>query len=180
MIKYAKSLSALALMALMSVAGSAGAQGFYGEVGYSALKLESTAGVNTGEFKPGALRGIVGYSLLENLAVEGMVAFGVKDSEISLNGAGTGFRGDLDNSYGIFLKPRIKVAQGLEVFGRFGYLRSKVSGAGVSASDSDLAYGVGLNYSINRVWSVNFDYLNYYDTGSDKASGLTLGVGFKF
>jgi len=177
MIKNAKSLVALALVAL---AGSASAQGFYGELGYTALKLEATDGVNTIEFKPGALRGIVGYSLLENLAVEGMVAFGVKDSDISLNGVGTGIKGDLDNSYGIFLKPRIKVAQGLEVFGRFGYLRSKFSGAGVSASDSDFAYGVGLNYSINRAWSVNFDYLNYNDTGATKASGYTIGVGLKF
>ncbi len=177
MIKNAKSLLALALVAL---AGSASAQSFYGEVGYTALKLESNNPPISGEFKPGALRGIVGYSLLENLAVEGMASFGIKDAGISINGVGTGINGDIDHSYGVFLKPRINVGGGVEVFGRFGYLRTKVSGAGVSGSDSDFAYGVGLNYSINRAWSVNFDYLNYYDKGSDKASGYTLGVGLKF
>jgi len=182
MIKYAKPLSALAILL---AAGSASAQGayvpgFYGELGYTSLNIKGNTAFGTAEFKPAMLRGIVGYSVHNNLAIEGMLGFGIKDSGVTLNGGGTGIDGKVNHSVGIFLKPRVKINEQFEVFGRVGYLHSKISGGGGSADEGDFAYGVGMNYSINRAWSVNVDYMRYYDKNPVKASGITFGVGYKF
>lgn len=182
MMKLAKPLSALAILV---AAGSASAQGayvpgLYGELGYTSLNIKGNTAFGTAEFEPGLLRGIIGYSVHNNLAIEGMLGFGVRDDGVTLNGAGTGIDGKVNHSAGIFLKPRVRFNEKFEVFGRVGYAHSKISGGGGSADEGDFAYGAGMNFHINRAWSVNVDYMRYYDKSPVKASGVTVGVGFKF
>jgi opacity protein-like surface antigen len=154
----------------------------YAEVGYSALKYKEDDGQLSASFKPGALRGIVGYEVSPNLAVEGMLAFGVKND--TTNFMNVNVKGELQNAYGVYVKPKIKVGDNLELFGRLGWTHAKIkaSAQGFSISDngSDVSYGAGLSYSFSRNTYVSADYMNYYDKEGVKIDGFTVGIGFKF
>jgi opacity protein-like surface antigen len=146
----------------------------YGELGYSFLRHDSGLGFRA---DPQALRGIIGYGLHPNFAVEGMAAFGTQDDSAN------GFNSKLRQQLGVFAKPRYAFDK-FEVFGRLGWVQSKVrttSAAGtVRDSDGDVAWGVGANYNINPSTYVGVDYLRSYDKGSSKIDGWTVGVGFRF
>ena len=163
-----------AIAALAFAAIGAQAQ-VYGELGYSALNVEGAgADVNLG-----ALTGVVGYGLHPNLAVEGMLSLGVKDDKV---GAA---KVELEHSYGIFAKPRVMLNPNLELFGRVGYVESKLKtsapGYGsLSGTDGDWAYGVGANYYFDKNSYLGANYLRSYDKDGVKADGFTVGVGMKF
>lgn len=146
----------------------------YGELGYSFLRHESGLGFQT---NPQALRGIVGYNFHPYLAVEGMAAFGTNDD------SDAGFASKVRNQFGVFAKPKYAI-DNFEVFGRLGWVRTKVratSAAGtVSDSDGDFAWGAGVNYNINPRTYVGVDYLRALDKDRTKVDGWTVGVGFRF
>ena len=147
---------------------------FYGELGYSFLRHDSGLGFRA---NPQALRGIIGYNLHPNLAVEGMAAFGTRDDNDQ------GFNSKIRHQYGVFAKPKYAI-DNFEVFGRLGWVQSKLrttSAAGtVHESGGDFAWGVGANYNINPTTYVGVDYLRSHDKGSSKIDGVTVGVGFRF
>ena len=66
---------------------------------------------------------------------------------------------------GVYLKPKVKLNDAIEIFGRVGYARFKgtVSGAGISetASENGFSYGAGLSYAINPTTYLNVDYMQY-------------------
>lgn len=145
----------------------------YGELGYSWNHIKGF-GATTDS---GSVRGIIGYDLHPNLAVEGMLAGGT--SHDSDNGVSM----KLKNSYGVFVKPKYDFGP-VEVFGRLGWAHTKVDAscaAGCSnASRNDFAYGVGAKYNINPRMSVGLDYTRLMDKGGVKVDGVTLGVGYRF
>jgi opacity protein-like surface antigen len=180
----------IAAAAAFAMLGAAQAQTqtspFYGELGYTFLKLKEE-GLST---RNGAIRGIVGYAFHPNIAVEGMLGFAVNDDSVTFVDPTFGpvdVKVKLQNSYGIFVKPKYAFDK-VEVFGRLGWTRSKikatanVGGASASASesDSDFAYGAGVNFNINPRTYVGLDYMRYYSKDGAKVDGLTLGVGYRF
>ena len=163
-----------AIAALTLAAAGAQAQ-IYGELGYSALDIEgSGTSVNLG-----ALSGIIGYDLHPNLAVEGMLAFGVNDDKIG------GAKVELEHSYGLFAKPRIMLSPNFELFGRLGYVESKLKASApgyrsLTDTDGDWAYGLGGNYYFDRNSYLSINYLRFYDKDNVKGDGVTVGVGMRF
>ncbi len=156
------------------------------ELGYSTLKIDS-GGVG---FRPDAVRLIVGYSVHPNLAVEGLAAFNANDDNgtVVVGGIPVGVTAELRRSYGLFVKPKIMLGDRLEVFGRLGWLESKIrvsgaaAGAAFSATDSgnDVAYGAGANWYFGRNTYAGVDYLNWYDKGGTKIDGWTFSIGARF
>jgi len=165
-----------AIAALATGAVAAHAQ-LYGEFGYVDLRDKFTlAGT---EYKPhlGALNATIGYGVHPNLAVEGMLAAGVKDDTVA------GINTELKHSVGLFLKPRIMLSQEFELFGRVGYAESKIKGRRGNTADessSDWAYGLGANYYFNPTSYGTLSYMRLYDKDGEKINGLTLGVGMRF
>ena len=137
----------IAITAFAITATAAQAQ-IYGEVGYTALKIKSTSGVNKLKASPSALGATIGYDVHKNVAVEAMGVFAISDDTINFNGAPAKLK--LNSSYGVFLKPKTMLSENFEIFGRLGYMNTKLSasGANFSASEarSSLAYGLGANY----------------------------------
>jgi opacity protein-like surface antigen len=135
---------------------------------------------------PSALRGLLGYELNPNLAIEGMVAFGMSDASIKVNGVSEpGLKLKVDNAVGFYLKPKTKLNDQVELFGRVGFARVKgtVSEAGFgseSVTESSFSYGAGFSYAINSTTSLNADYMQYLSKDGFKVNGFTFGVGFKF
>ncbi|MDE2607887.1 MAG: porin family protein [Burkholderiales bacterium] len=146
----------------------------YGELGYSWLNIKG----NGADTDSGALRGILGYDLMPNLAIEGMVAGGTSSD------SNQGVTMKLHDSYGLFLKPKVDVGSNVELFGRLGWARSNVDVSCASGcantSGNDFAYGLGVNYKINQQLRVGLDYTHLMDRGGVKVDGVTLGVGYHF
>lgn len=180
-----KILLPLAAAATLLTFGPAQAQGMrmgtgtaYGELGYSMVDISGN-GVSA---KPGVLRGILGADVHPNMAVEGMLGFGVKDDDFSAGGVP--FDAEVRHTYGVFAKPKINLDR-LEVFGRVGYARTKLrlSGpAGFSSTDTkgDFAYGLGANFNISPRTYAGLDWMQYYDKDGTKADGFTVNVGMRF
>ena len=197
-----KLIAIAAASTLLMLGGAAQAQqarstvgGTYAELGYTQLKFSGEGA----SLKPSALRGIVGYDFHPNFAVEGMLAFGVRDDSISetvVSGTDTAtanVKVKLQHAYGVYLKPKANVTDALEVFGRLGYTRAKVKGTadvslnGVnvgsmsdSSSDGGVSYGLGANFKFSPAAYVGIDYMHYFKKDGVKAEGFTVGVGFRF
>lgn len=167
--------------AVLLAAGAAQAQsqaqgGVYVEGGYSFLKAKQD------DFrvsaKPGMVRGIVGWDLHPNVAIEAMLAGGANDDTSS------GLTIKLQRSYGLYIKPKYAVTPAFEVFGRIGFADTKVkfSEDGFSETDSDnsFSWGVGASYSFNKQFYGTVDYTSYYKKDGWKLNGVTLGVGYRF
>ncbi len=167
MTRIAKLTTTLGLVAL---AAGAQAQSLYGEVGYTGLDYREP-GLKV---SPGMVRGVVGYELTPNVSVEGMVGLhGGSDTA-----SGTTLR--LNNMVGVFGKVQAPLAEGVNVYGRLGAVRSDLKANGVSDADTGLAYGVGMSYDLSKTTYLNADYTKYYDRHDQKLEGLTVGVGFRF
>lgn len=132
----------------------------------------------------GAARVILGYNLMENLAMDGMIAFGASDGSTTISGVT--IKGRIDSGYGIYLKPKAKLSESIEVFGRLGYFNSKMTvwapGTLVSlpSSGDDFSYGVGGSIKVSKDISLNLDYMSYYNKNGTSVNGVTLGLGFNF
>ncbi|MBT9463288.1 outer membrane beta-barrel protein [Hydrogenophaga sp.] len=184
-------LSYKALAAAVLSVAAAGAQAqvqaptkMYAEIGYAAIGLDATDGTDTLKASPGALTGVFGYQLHPNLAVEGFLGLGLTKDEIELNGAPSGVNAKINNAYGFFIKPGFKVSEGVELFARLGYLRTKlsVSAGGVSVSDTDTsaAYGVGVNLNLTKTSYLQANWTSYYKDDGAKAQGVALAYGMRF
>ncbi len=165
-------------IAALALGAAAGAHAqVYGELGYVDLHDKFTlAGT---EYKPhlGALNATLGYGLHPNLALEGMLAAGVKDDTVA------GVKVELKHTVGLFLKPRVMVSPAFELFARIGYAESKIRGRRANTADessSDWAYGLGTNFYFNPTSYGTLSYMRLYDKDGEKIHGVTLGVGMKF
>ena len=148
------------------------------------LKFEETVGAITLKASPSVIGLTLGYELHKNVAVEAMAAFSAKDDSVEVNGISFPADVKVNNSYGVFVKPKAMLGEKFEVFGRLGFLKSKatVSGLGFSdsVSESDVAYGIGANYYLNPTTYLTASYMNLYNKDDSKVTGFTLGLGMKF
>lgn len=141
----------------------------YGELGYSWTQVHG----NGVKATPGAVRGIVGYDLHPNLAVEGMVEAGTgHDTD-------NGVSAKLNSSYGLFVTPKYDIGN-TEVFARLGWARTNLNLSTGDVSSTGLAYGVGVKYNISPRMNVGLDYTRLADKNGVRADGVTLGVGYHF
>lgn len=141
-------------------------------------------------FSTSALRTTFGKRVHKNLDVEFMTMMGLSES------TDRAFIGNLpltvgiklEPSYGLYLKPKAKISDTMEVFGRVGYFRSKytatVKAQGVSVSESgsegDISLGYGAMINLTNNASLTFDYMHYMNKVDVKTDGFGLGLKFNF
>jgi outer membrane autotransporter protein len=181
---------AIAAAAALALLGGAHAQqmpaGLYGELGYTWLQVDGGNGIKV---NPDAIRGILGWDFHPFFAVEGMLAGGVRDdsTNVTVLGFPTNVNIKLENTYGIYLKPKYDFNQ-WQAFARLGWartkLRTEVNFAGATSSssnsDDDFSWGLGANYRFNPRMNVGLDYMVYYDRGNTKVDGWTISFGYRF
>jgi len=179
-------VAASALFAVTAALSAPAAAQFYGEVSYVTTR---TRIVDSGfEFKssPTALRGFIGYSLNPNLAVEAMLVTGLSSDTIKASGftvPGSSF--DVDRGLGLYLRPSLKLADSVELFGRAGFARIKgtaaLAGVGSDAdTETSFSFGAGLAYLINPRTRITADFMQYLNKDGFKANGYAIGLGFSF
>lgn len=183
-----KTLAKLLALTAIGAATAANSQ-TYGEIGYLSLSAEENLTRNGSSYNykasPTALRGIFGYELNRNLTIEALGAFGLSDGDVKVNGTSIpGAKAKIDNAIGIYIKPKTNLNDRVELFGRLGFARSEGTRSSTSSSTpvrkNDLSYGFGMSYTINPSTSLNADYMSYLNKDGFKATGITVGVGFKF
>ncbi len=158
----------------------------YGEIGYAGITAKGSDDGGAIKASPAAIRGILGYELNPNLAIEGMVAFGMSDATVKVNGQNvTDEKFKINNAVGVYIKPKTKLNDSLEIFARAGYARVKATASTVgiesdSNTESSFSYGAGMSYAISPKAAVNVDYMQYLSKDGFKVNGFTLGIGFKF
>ena len=88
---------------------------------------------------------------------------------------------DLKYYYGAYLKYDISTKDDFSPYAVIGYTRSKV----VSSDDqtdndavrvSGISYGVGVDYALNDSSLINFEYINYIDSGDVSIDSISLGI----
>ena len=182
--------------ALTLAAFSASAQ-VYGEIGYAKIQLKG-GDLDQVETSPTAIRGIIGFEINPNFAIEGLAAFGMNDGDYKANK--DKFRPPhakikIDNIFGIYAKPKIKFTPELEAFVRVGFAQTKGTysypdfQAGTnnfypayskSSSAGNFSYGLGMSYALNKKTSLNVDYMSYFEKDGVKVASFTFGAGYKF
>lgn len=171
-----------AATAVILTAATAQAQGMYGELGYSHLNFEESDTAFSAKVNPSMVRGIIGYELNPNLAVEGMLGLGMQSDDVRVGSAS--LKGKVDNVAGVFVKPKVKLGDTVELFGRAGVATTKVSASAGNLSISDrgtsFAYGGGASFALTPALSINADYMRYYDRKGITVDGINVGVGVKF
>lgn len=171
-------LVAAAALATLGAQAQSESSPIYGEIGWTNVTYKDSGY----KFNPSMVRAIVGADVHPNLAVEGMLGFGISDDTVNIRGIDV--KGEIDNAWGVFLKPKATVAPNFEVFGRIGYVKTRISASvpGYSISDSggDVAYGLGASYKLTEKASLNADYMSYYNKDGVKGTGFTIGLGVRF
>lgn len=175
----------LIIVGAVALASASAQAQIYGEAGYTAFKYKLESSGNVMEAEPAALRGIIGYELNPHLAIEGLVAIEASDSQVTYNQAN---RPDdkyaVDYIFGVYLKPKIKLGDKVEIFGRAGFAEVRnilqLSGVELEATKRSFSYGAGISYAITPTTYFNADYMQYLSKDGFTVNGLTFGFGFKF
>jgi opacity protein-like surface antigen len=189
----------LAAGVLLALSGTAHAQivrptaggtsPLYGELGYSYLDANgSSAGADLSGH-PGMIRGIVGYQVHPNAAIEGLLGIGIHDSHHDGTVLGLNYNSNfrVRSTVGLFAKPKLDFGN-FEVFGRVGYAQTRLrtnltigaANSGSNTSNGDFAYGLGANWRFNPRVYAGLDLMRYYDRGQTRIDGVTLSVGTRW
>lgn len=146
----------------------------YISVGYGQAAYEAYGG----RWVPTILRLTAGTNLMDNLAIEGMLATGIRKSNVS------GIGVEVQNMVGLYAKPFIKMNENFEAYGRVGMLRTTLdasaSGVSTSETESSFSYGAGIQFNPDSRGGIFLDYMNYYSKDGQKIFGFNSGVNIKF
>jgi len=178
-----KLLTGITLIAGASLASAE--NNVYGEIAYLPFNYDETVYGTTYTTSGGsAVRGIIGVDIEENLALEAMLGTGMSNATTTISGYTVNLK--LNSIYGFYVKPKVNVGEKATLFARIGY--AQVSGTtsisslsyNNSSTNNSISYGIGMSYKMNEKLSVNADYMYYYNKDSATATGLALGIGFRF
>ena len=158
---------------------------FYGEAGYSKLSVDVDI-PGAPEFKPDALKLSLGYVPVPNLAVEGVFATGLSGSSKTIDGVTVEV--DLEETFGVYLRPFVDLNDKVQIYGRLGFISAKakasasVPGLSVSATDrdEDFSYGIGAAFSLTKTMALTVDYNQFFDKDGVDVSGYGIGLRFNF
>lgn len=175
--KHSLALLLATCMAVPGVALAGGTDpGFYAGGTYSFMSVEDDDFGVDADVGVLFLRG--GYQLNQYVALEARIGMGVEDDKIG------GINLEVEEMIGAYAKVGLPTQTGFYPYVLLGVTDSELelSGFGQSASDSDtdLSYGVGVDYWFSSQMSASAEYTNFYDDGGTSLTGLSLGVTYKF
>ncbi|WP_066018447.1 porin family protein [Endozoicomonas atrinae] len=130
---------------------------------------------------PVALSGLVGIKANEHFSTEVRVGFGVGNDSAKYQGESVTL--DVDNFVGVYGRLGMPVGKvypyvvaGLTQV----EMTIDVAGQSMSETDSDISYGVGLDYNLNKSLKLNLEYINLYDRGDSKINSVNIGATYHF
>ncbi len=146
----------------------------YGSVGYASAKQD--------DITLGAIQGRLGVQFGKYLGVEGEVAAGVKNADVSVGGGTATVK--LSSEYAIYGVGLLPITPKFDAFTRVGYGRTNISassGVGsASGSDNSWNYGAGGQYFLTAKDGVRADYTHYRYNGGGGANVWSVAYVRKF
>lgn len=130
-----------------------------------------------------AVYGRLGTNFNENFSGEIRVGFGIGDDTIDVFGTDVGV--ELDSVFGAYVRGGIPVAENFFPYIVLGYSRGEVtasaSGFGSdSESETDTSFGLGADIDVNSNFTINVEYMNYFDKDGAEINGFSIGLANKF
>ena len=159
-----------------SEAGSTYAGGQFALLDYDVDGLSS--------FNPTGLVGRVGHFVVDYVAIEGRIGFGLGDDSITVQGIRVD--GQLENLFGAYVVGHLPIEGAFSPYGLLGFTSAKAKlelpGFGVSETDTDsgFTWGLGVDIRVSQQVSVNGEYVRYLDERDYVFSALSFGVNFWF
>lgn len=156
---------------------------WYAELGYNSAQynLDGLSGLSNAN---NLLIG-VGKNMSENYALEGVYVTGMNDSTTTSPGATVNVK--LAGSYGLYVKPKFKINDQVELFGRVGYFSAKASIKVPSFPALDLdsngtgpSWGLGIKVKITSNIYSSLDWMQMYKKDGADIKGFGLSVGYNF
>ena len=174
--------------------------GGYIGVRYASLEYSAEGGtvgnvsVSDGEWDLGVVFMTPGYQVNPYFAVEARLGIGVGDDgdDIAVTTGQTTVNVDVDveieHYYGVFARLGAPVDSVFAPYVTAGYGRGKTdaelsvanTSISVDDSESDFAYGVGVNLNFGETVSGNVEYMNYLDKDNTEIKGFAVGLIFRF
>ncbi len=125
---------------------------------------------------------MIGTEINPNVNLEAMLGVGITDGTTTISNVSV--NSQVDRFWGLYVRPKVMVSPEVELFGRVGYASSKITvsipGFALSDSGNSVSYGAGVSFKAAQNTSIVADYMSYYSKDGVKATGLSLGLGFKF
>jgi len=114
----------------------------------------------------------------------GEIRLGTGLGDDSINYLGTDIDIEIDHFIGAYLRSGVLTTGNLYPYLVVGVTQGEVTakalGANVSESETDLSFGIGIDYTIKNTVTVNAEYINYISKGLVDISGFTLGIAKRF
>ena len=151
---------------------------------YAGVNLTQVAYKEDGlpTFNPIAVAFKLGKQFNKNFALEGRLGIGVSDDEVTVSGLPVSV--EVDNYFGLYGKGIYPASDAVSVYGLLGFTRgeltAKAGGFSVSDSDSDLSFGLGVDFVVSPIASLNLEWARLLKGDGYKLNGISLGVNFRF
>lgn len=182
--KKALLIASIAALSSANVAAqSAQLQGYLG-ANYTLATYEEDGA--SGELDLGLLVGKAGAQITPYIAAELRVGFGVADDSVPAPGGEIEL--ELDSLVGAYVVAGIPNESPIYPYVVAGFTRGELTASyngslgslSESESESDFSYGVGANFTVNEQFSLNAEYMLYFDKDGAEITGLGLGGSFRF
>lgn len=142
------------------------------------------------EWSPDAIVGRFGNYLSDNFALEGRIGTGLGDDTITFAAFGGGtidVKIELDSLFGVYGVGHHTINENSSVYALIGLSRGEatLSATGVivgsdSETETDLSYGVGINFGISNAAALNLEYISYMSKNDFDLSAISFGFIRKF
>lgn len=156
----------------------------YAGVNYALLNY-SEDGVST-DAEPTALVGKLGYFMVDQLAIEGRLGFGVTDDSVRVDAYGqqVAVAVDLDRMFGLYLTGHFPLSEQASVYALVGFTNMKATfsagGTSLSGTDSGFAWGFGADIYASPQFAINAEYTQYLDETGYSLSAVSIGAKLPF
>ena len=175
MIKHAAVIAA-ATLSLQAVAAGVQKPGIYVGGGLTDTTFEID-GVS-GDASPTALFARIGYQINEYVAAEARLGSGLESDKFH------GIKTEIEDFYGAYAKVGVPTTVGLYPYALVGLthgeLKASSRGNSDKQDDSDVSFGLGVDYWFDSNFSVGVEYTKYLETSDYKVTGISLGANYKF
>ena len=182
--------SVASILVLASTSVYADKNGYYAEAAYEKRNSEDTSSNNIGTWKFTAAKLTLGKILSEHWAIEGFLTQGLTSDKKAYSSS-VDVQAEISTSYGLAVRPFIKVTDSIELYGRIGLNKenSKITTLYNSAitdtqnkTDNMNFYSFGTAYNINEDFSAIFDYtkMQHSTVYEVDVKKITVGIRYNF
>jgi opacity protein-like surface antigen len=132
----------------------------------------------SGDASPTALFARIGYQINEYIAAEARLGGGLDSDKFH------GIKTEIEDFYGAYAKVGVPTTVGLYPYALVGLthgeLKASYGGYSDKQDDSDVSFGIGVDYWFDSNFSIGVEYMKYLETSDYKITGLSIGGNYKF